>query len=121
MLNGRDRQFLKRYLPLLRVLNELGPINLEAVLPHLKDNVHGVLQECCYNCVRNPQLFNGRTRSILKRKLQPFKKTLLAGVCTNSKKKRKRQTISRQRGKGVGVATASVLAAAVPLLLEFLK
>ena len=90
MVKGQAK-YLQQYLPVLRSLHELGPIDLEALLPHLKANVHRAIQECCHNCLNNIRLFNTETRRTLRRKLAPFKNQLQ--VNESGKKKRIKQAI----------------------------
>ena len=51
-----------RYGDQLRVLSQLGPLQLDALLPHLSLGLLGAVDNCCHNCLVNAQAFPSTTR-----------------------------------------------------------
>ena len=113
----RARQLVKKYGGSLKALQQLGPLQLDLLLPHLKTGLLGAVDACCHNCLVNPQILPPRTRATLRRKLLPYRREL-APVLTGARGRGRRLYLQQS---GRGVITSAVLAAAVPLLVDVLS
>ena len=111
-----------RYGDQLRVLSQLGPLQLDALLPHLSLGLLGAVDNCCHNCLVNTQAFPPTTRVRLRRALKKYRThlvPLMHGQPRGNLRQRTRHL--RQRGGFAGAIASAVLSAAIPLLVDAVR
>lgn len=110
----------QQYGKALGVLSELGPLHLEALLPHVKRGLLGAVENCCHNTFCNAHVFPARKRERLARRLAKYK--LAVKAFTDGKQRGRLggiRALLSQRGSGPILGT--VLAATVPIVLSLLE
>jgi len=116
------RRLARRHGRSLQALNELGPLNLSYVLPHLKTGLLQAIDNCAHNCLGNSGVLPPPVQARLRKQLRPYKAQL--GPLLRSEERRgtahQRTAYLRQRGQAAGAIASAVLSAAVPLLIDLI-
>lgn len=111
---GYRRRNISKHLGALKVLNSLGPINLQALLPHLNSGLQKSICECAHNVVNNSKnILSSKKIKHLKPKLIKHK-SHLKKLTQPKLKSRDRNNHLIQTG---GSALSEILKVAVPALV----
>ena len=74
---GFRKRVITKHLEALKVLQSLGPVNLNALLPHLTGALHKSICDCAHNVVNNSKnILSAKDQKHLKPKLIPHRKNL---------------------------------------------
>ena len=112
------RSTAKKDVKALEALNSLGPLKLDAVLPHLSPRMYNNICECVHNCRYNPSIFTTqKQRNVTMRKTKKHA-AILSKLSRRGTSSKYKQKMIKQAG---GIPIAPILAAAVPLLISLIS
>ena len=108
---------IKNNIEALKSLKSLGPLKLDALLPHLSHNINTSIAECAFNCMYNSdKLMSSRQKTKLKKKLGRNKVALEKLVHGKLPQKVLKQRLEQVGGASLNTILAETLPALVSML-----
>lgn len=105
---------ITKHLDALKALKSLGPVKLNAVLPHLSKDLEQSVCECIHNVINNSDVMSDKSKKMLRSKLSPYKKKLNK---IGKKHSKQRGSALSQAG---GFPIATILGTAIPIIAQLL-
>ena len=111
----RGKKRLREVIPFLQTFKDLRPNQRGILINHIDDKSCEILYEAIANVLRSPRISDGQKKK-LRRALQAHKSCLRSLISSKTSKTVKRKKL-QQIG---GFPLATILATAVPLVLDLL-